>query len=401
MSAARSRPVPPVIRRLAVSGLRTINERTVLVTISAVPGSSAAELARMTGLGAQSVSRILVELEAAGLVMRGEARRGRRGQPAVPIYLDPEGAYAIGCEIGWRHINILITDLGGRILAQHRRDYAFPDARTIVEEVASLARLLMAIVPPERRNRVLDLCIAAPSSIARNVDLLGGSEEDRQAWQRLDLVGELEAATGLKTTIVNDGTAACWGVFALMPHPRPLNLCVIGIDTFVGAGLIAEGQLWEGPSGNAANLGSMVVTEESGRENFVHLIASIYALEKRLRDAGIAVPTGRPTTWDWDALEPVASEWIKASGMALAKVITNTTAIMEFPLAVVDGVMPRPVVERLVKSVSDAIDQLGGLTADHPAIAMGSLGDNASALGGAIRAIYRRHLSRENRDIAS
>lgn len=401
MSAARPRPVPPVIRRMAVSGLRTINERTVLTTVSAVPGSSAAELARMTGLGAQSVSRILVELESSGLVMRGEARRGRRGQPAVPIYLDPAGAYAIGCEIGWRHINILITDLGGRILGQHRRDYAYPDARTIVEEVASLTRLLLAIVPPEHRNRVLDLGISAPSSIGRNVDLLTDTPGAGEAWNRLDLLGELSKATGLHTTLTNDGTASCWGTFALMPHPRPNNLCVIEIDTFVGAGLIAEGLLWEGPSGNAANLGSMVVTEENGRENFVHLIASIYALEKRLRDAGIPVPTGRPTNWDWSSLEPVASDWIRASGLALAKVITNTTAIMEFPIAIVDGVMPRPVVERLVKSVSDAIDDLGGLTADHPTIAMGTLGDNASALGAAIRSIYRRHFSREGRDIAS
>lgn len=401
MSAARPKPVPPVIRRMAVSGLRTINERTVLTTISAVPGSSAAELARMTGLGAQSVSRILIELETSGLVMRGEARRGRRGQPAVPIYLDPVGAYAIGCEIGWRHINILITDLSGRILGQHRRDYAYPDAATIVEEVASLTRLLMNVVPPERRDRILDLGIAAPFSVGRNVDLLGGPPAAGEAWNKLDLLGELNKATGLHTCLINDGSAACWGVFALAAHPRPLNLAVIEIDTFVGAGLIAEGLLWEGPTGNAANLGSMVVTEENGRENFVHLIASIYALENRLRDAGIPVPSGRPGNWDWSALEPVATEWIKASGLALAKVITNAAAIMEFPVAVVDGVMPRPVVERLVTSVSEAMDDLGGLTADQPTIVMGGLGDNASALGAAIRTIYRRHFSRESRDIAS
>lgn len=40
----------------------------------------------MSGLAPQTVSAILNDVEAAGLIVRGEVLRGRRGQPATPIF---------------------------------------------------------------------------------------------------------------------------------------------------------------------------------------------------------------------------------------------------------------------------------------------------------------------------
>ena len=123
----------PGSKRMSGSGIRINNERAVLTAAAVTPGSSSAEIARETGLGPQTVSRILSDLETQGLVMRGDVRRGQRGQPATPIYLDPNGVYTIGCEIGWRHIEVILRNLGGEILGHHRRDYPFPDATVVFQ----------------------------------------------------------------------------------------------------------------------------------------------------------------------------------------------------------------------------------------------------------------------------
>lgn len=392
----------PGAKRMAPAGLRANNERAVLTAVATAPGASAADIARTTGLGAQSVSRILGELEGSGLVYRGEVRRdGQRGQPAVPIFMDPNGAFCIGCEVGWRHLHILIRNLGGQVLGEHRRDYPFPDARTIFGEIGSVARLMTGLVPEQYRSRLLGMGLAMPSGIGRNADLLGASPEDAAAWKGTDILGAAEAAAGMKVFMFNDGNAACWGEIAAYPPPRPNNLAYFLIGTFVGAGLIAEGRLWEGPTGNSANLGSMLVTDRDGKQNFVHLIASITAFERRLAVAGLPIPTGNPVDWDWDSYEPHVTEWLDDAGWALAKTIANTSAVMEFSVVVVDGVMARPIVDRLIERVRHHSDALPVLTSDKPVIEEGRMGGAAPAHGAALKPMYRRLFSRDTADIGS
>lgn len=61
-----------IARGVAQSGVRIANERAVLTLVALVPGLSNADLARRSGLGPQTTSRIVTDLEARGLVMRGE-----------------------------------------------------------------------------------------------------------------------------------------------------------------------------------------------------------------------------------------------------------------------------------------------------------------------------------------
>ncbi|WP_421761512.1 ROK family transcriptional regulator [Devosia sp.] len=386
-------------RKMAAGEMRLNNERAVLTAVATRQGVSGAEIARRTGLGPQTVSRIISDLEERGLVLRGEVRRGHRGQPATPILLNPGGAFSLGCEIGWRHMEIVLRGLAGEILAHHRRDYDFPHASSIFEEIGSLSRLMMGRLNAVEQHRVVGMGLAMPGGIARNIDLVGGGPEDAASWRDLDSVKAMEKATGLPVWLYNDGNAACWAELTALPRPRPNNMCYFLVSTFICAGIIADGRLWEGPSGNSANMGSMIITDSAGQPNFVHLVASLMALETKLRVAGLPVPTGDPQRWDWSALEPVLSEWLNEAGKAIATAIANTGAVTEFPLAVVDGVMPRPIVERLVERVRRHTAQLPTLTFDHVEIRSGIRGVSAPSIGAALLPVYRQLFSRETGDI--
>lgn len=385
---------------MAVSGLRQNNERAVLSVVAALPGSSAAQIARSTGLGAQSVSRILTELENVGLVRRGEVIRGQRGQPAVPIFLDPAGAYCIGGEIGWRHFHVVLINLGGEILGEHRRSYDYPDSSAILPELVSIIQLLTGLVPDAHRARLLGAGLAMPSGLHRNAGLVGAPPEVAEHWKSMDLHAEVGEATGLDIFAFNDGNAGCWAELAALPSPRPSNLAYLQVGTFVGAGLIAQGRLWEGPTGNSANLGSMVVRGSNDQLAPAHLTASLYAFDQRLKAVGQSLPSGNPLDWDWTEFEPVLSEWIADASKSLAHVIMNTSAVMEFDTAIVDGVMPTPVVERLVQAIVDQVAAFPTLTSDRPEIRLGSRGSGAAAFGAALKPMFRRLFSRETTDIA-
>ena len=89
-------------------------------------------------------------------------------------------------------------------------------------------------------------------------------EDQRQLWAKLDLRAALEAATGLPTTWFNDGNCACFAEMVMSPPPRSPNLVHLFVSTYLGAGITAEHKLWEGPTGNSANLGSMLVNCHDG-----------------------------------------------------------------------------------------------------------------------------------------
>lgn len=386
--------------RMQRDSLRLNNERAVLMVVATSQGISPAEIARRTELGPQTVSRIIELLELDGMVRRGEAIRGRRGQPATPVLIDPNGAYCIGCEVGWKHLHILIRDLTGRVLGEHRRDYDFPDTRTIFDEIASLSRLMVSSVPEKFRDRILGIGLAMPGGFGRNLDLVGGSKAQADAWLATDVVARTEAAAGLKTFLLNDGNAACWGELVSRPAPRPDNMAYFLIGSFVGAGLIADGRLWQGPRGNSANLGSMLVTGRDGVQDFVHRIASLEALKPRLVAAfGGTAPTGDPAQWDWERWEPVVADWIDDGAYAIAKTIVNTTAVMEFDIVVIDGLMPKPIVSRFVERARHYLEQLPVLTSDKARIEQGTLGAKAPAMGAALKPIFRRYFSRERDDV--
>jgi len=385
--------INPMSRGVAQSGVRITNERAVLTLLALNPGASNADVARLSGLGPQTTSRIVAELESRALVIRGEVLRGRRGQPATPLFVNPHGAVAIGIELGWRHFEVLVLEISGKTLASVRRSYAFPDARTIFADIAAEVATIRSGLTDVQRSRLAGIGLASPSFIGRNLDLVDAPEEQTALWRDIDLVERLAKETELSVQWFNDGNAACWSEVMAQAAPRPQGLAYFQVGTFVGGGLIANGELWEG-GGHAANLGSIMVSDSEGKLTFVHLIASIMALQRLLTEAGMDVPAGSPFNWDWDALEPVATDWLDSAGLALAKAVINTSAVLELDKAVVDGVMPREIVERLHERVSDHLQALPTLTSEHPPVEMGRMGASAAATGAAQLLLFQRFFSR-------
>lgn len=380
---------------MQTSDVRQANLRAVFTLASLNPGSSAADLSRASKLAPQTVALLLDDLVGGGLLRQGEPLRGRRGQPARPYFVNPSGAYSIGIEVGWQHVEAVMVDIGGEALAHYRRDYPYPDARTMFAELGLITRQFMNRLPEVERPKLIAVGIAAPGGIGRNVDLLGGDQENAGLWRALDLAAEAHKATGLRVHLYNDGNAACWAELSAHPKPRPASFAYLLVSSFIGAGIVAEGTLWQGPTGNSANLGSILVTDRQGERNFVHLLASIYALQQRLAAAGIETPPTAPQAWPWDEWEPHVDAWIKDAAWALAQAVNNAAAVIEFRTAVVDGVMPPAIVERLLVALRECLSQLPALTFDPPQVVRGRLGGAAPSTGAAYLPLYKRFYSRD------
>lgn len=383
-----------VARGFAQSGVRIANERTVMTLIGLNPGASNAQLARLSGLGPQTTSRIVSDLEARELVLRGAVLRGRRGQPATPIFLNPDGAYGIGIELGWRHFEVLLFSMAGVTLASIRRSYAWPDFRTVFAEIAAEVATIRSGMTPRQVERMVGIGVASPSHIARHLVRLGGPAEQAELWGQADLAAELGRALGEPVEWFNDGNAGCWAEYIAQAAPRPRGIAYFQVGTLVGAGIAIDGQLWQGRTGNAANLGAILVPDAQGRASHVHATASILALQQRIEATGGALPPGDPMNWNWDSLEPVATAWLDDAGRVLAAAVVSTRAVMELDIAVIDGSMPRPVVQRMLERVEHHLTLLPAFGWDRPVVVMGRMGGAAAATGAAQLVLFHRFFAR-------
>jgi predicted NBD/HSP70 family sugar kinase len=391
----RPRDILAVGRGIQPTHVRQTNQRAILSVISLQPGISNAELARVTDLAPQTVSAVLADLEQQHLVTRGDVLRGRRGQPATPLYMNPVGALSIGAEIGWRHLEVCLVGIGTQVMSCVRRDYDYPDAATVFETLAAaVAELTAALSPPERK-RLTGLGLAAPGGIGDPASLVPPPPGQQALWAGLDIARAVAAATGLEVSLFNDGHAACWAQRVAHPAPRPLSFVFLVLDTFVGAGIVAENRLWEGVNGTSGNLGAMLVTDAAGHMRYLHEVASLYALEQRLQAAGLVLDTVRQPSPS-PAARAVLDAWIAEASDALAQTLMNATRVMEFELAVIESALPPALTAEVVAATARQMARFPtlGQAARVPIVA-GQLGRSGAAQGAALLRMHRRFFSRE------
>lgn len=379
------------LRGLSHNGVRRANEKAVLTVVAFNSGASNAEISRLAQLAPQTVSAILVDLERDGLIRRGPVLRGRRGQPATPILLNEDGGLAIGVEIGWRHMEVVLLNMHAKVLQRRHVDYAFPDAETVVETVAGITAEFVAGLTSLQAKRLLDLGVAMPGRLAEHLHLLDAPQDQIAQWHALDLADALRTRTGLAVTLFNDGNAGCWAELVALQPPRPANIIYLLVSHFIAAGIVGDGTLWEGPTGNAAELGSILISRAGEAPEVAHRIASVWALHARLTADGHegAYPPRRMA----EPVQDVAtmSGWVEDAARALAQVIYNAITVVEQPLVVVDTVLSRETGATLVDGVLAELAQLPSRTMPSPRVVMGQLGHLAPAIGAAELPLFRRY----------
>ncbi|MEY9198829.1 CRP-like cAMP-binding protein [Sinorhizobium fredii] len=189
--------------------VRAYNERLVMSLVRRHGSLSKAEIARRSGLSAQTVSVIMRSLEADGMLIRGEPVRGRVGQPSIPMRLNPDAVYSFGVKIGRRSADLVLMDFLGTIrLHLHQiHTYPLPDdlVTFIVEGIEKLERQLS----PADRKRIAGVGIATPFELWNWAEEVGAPHHEMDRWRNFDLQAAVAARTPHPVFLQNDGTSAC------------------------------------------------------------------------------------------------------------------------------------------------------------------------------------------------
>jgi predicted NBD/HSP70 family sugar kinase len=379
-------PVHPgdLARGGSQSGVRLYNERLVLSLIRRYGSLPKAQIARVTGLSAQTASVIVKQLEADGLLLRQRPQRGRIGQPPVPLSLNPDGAYSIGLKVGRRSSDMVLVNLVGQVRASVHRTYRYPEPDATLDFVREGLAALQRELKPAQRKRISGLGIATPFELWNWEKEIGAPRDVLQIWRRFDLLGEVAKLSGGPVQLCNDATAACAAELSFGIGSRYRDFVYFFIGSFIGGGIVLNGMLYQGRTGNAGALGSMPVTGE-GPLGVLQLIrsASLYRLEQMISNRGRDPSVLWKSPQDWGDIGQPLDAWIRESSIHLAQAIVASVSLIDFEAAIIDVACPPDVRTRLVERTKVQVAQLDQQGLSPFAVVEGSIGSDARAIGAA------------------
>jgi predicted NBD/HSP70 family sugar kinase len=376
--------------------MRAYNERLVLSLVRRHGSLAKADIARSTGLSAQTVSVIMRGLEDEGLLSRGQPIKGKVGQPSVPMHLSPDGAYAIGLKIGRRSADLALMDFAGEIRHQLNEIYPYPTPAPIVDFAVQGVETLMDGLTATGQDRVAGIGIATPFELWNWAEKVGAPKDKMAAWRDFDLADAIGERCGLPIFVQNDATAACGAELIVGRGVDYANFVYFFVGHFVGGGVVLNNAVYAGSSGNAGAFGPMPMpATDHGKRQLID-DASIFILESQLQDEGLDPSCLLQSTDGWRGFDGQLDAWIDHTGRSLAYAIISSCSVIDFPVAIIDGGFPTSVRHDVVVAARKALGQfdLRGLQA--PDIIEGSVGANARVIGGALLPFFARYLVDQN-----
>ena len=386
---------PTIIRSLSSgvnqSGVRDYNERLLLTLLQRNGPTAGSDLARVANLSPQTVSIILREMEAEGLLSRGTPIKGKVGKPSVPMSLAEGGVLSFGYKIGRRSAVLLLTDFRGAVRHQLQLTYKYPMPAPIFRFLRDGMESILAKCSPAERDRVCGIGIATPFELWKWNELVGAPAEEFESWKDVDFHAELAGFTDLPVSVVNDATAGCQAEHIYGRGKEFRDYAYFFVGAFIGGGVVLNHSVYQGHQGNAGALGSLRSFGPHGESQQLIDTASIHLLEARLSEFGIDPQELWTQPQDWGHLTRFVEPWLGQTAQELAKASLSVCAVIDFEAIVIDGAFPEPVKQALVERTRRYLvnqDMRGLVT---PQIEAGVVGGNARAIGAATSPLFERY----------
>lgn len=372
------------------TGLRDQNARLVLSFIRRHGAMPSAEIARRSGLSAQTVSNIIRALEADDLLIRGEAVKGRVGKPSIPMQLNPTGVLSLGLNIGRRSAELTLIDFKGDQIDAVSTSYAFP---TITDVMAFLQTSMDQLYRdrPDIRARLTGIGISRPNRIWDWLEAIKAPADVMQEWKSFDIGAAITERTGLEAVLENDATSACISELLLGRGSEVTDFAYIFLGAFVGGGLVLNGNIVSGRSKNGTALGPLPVPDGQGGTTQLLNVSSLYSLEAEIQNAGRDPLELRNMDDDWSSIEEALVPWIETNGHYLAICCASIASVVDIEAVMIDGAMPPDIRLRLTEATQRSYQKLDLTGLEEFRIEQGTMGRRARSIGAALLPIHSRY----------
>lgn len=266
------------------SHLRQANARGLLYLLRKNNPCSKADLVRLSGLSAPTVSSGISHLEGLGLVESMGEGESSGGRPPGMLRFNAHHGYVVAADIGGTRLRMMLADLNGDVVTQWStvllRAQKTPAAVCALIKQGIHSMCEQSGVAPAK---LLHITAGAPG--ITNVDTgVVISAPNLRAWHDVPLRDLVHCETNLPAIVENDTNLAAVGEYRRGVAIDIENFVFLAIGTGVGAGIFLQGQLHHGAQWCAGEVGYFGV---SGQDRSPMQVRHTGQLERVLGGGGI------------------------------------------------------------------------------------------------------------------
>ncbi|WP_426226105.1 ROK family transcriptional regulator [Pseudarthrobacter sp. DSP2-3-2b1] len=363
-------------------------------------GLSRVELAQIVGLSPQTISNISRRLLDQHLIVEAGKEGSGPGKPRTMLRLNPAGMYAIGVHLDPAVTTFVVLDLVGAVV-QHSR-IKTPGGNDPAAVIATIAAQIGQLVVDSGVDvtKIAGLGVAAPGPI----DLDNGTVVDPPllpGWDRVELRNALAKATGYSVLVDKDVTSAAVAETWAGGPSGSGSFVFMYMGTGIGCGIVLNDEVVRGTSGNAGEIGHIVVEPEGplcdcGLRGCVKSSAIPQVLVAEAVAAGILDDAGtRHTAADVqhsftklcdlaDAGNSQALAIIDKSAVLVARAVSVVTNTLDVERVVFGGPFWSRMAERYLAKVPALVDASSAARLIHTIEVVGTgVGEDVGAIGAA------------------
>jgi predicted NBD/HSP70 family sugar kinase len=373
----------------SLEALRRLNRLRVIHALRDQGQISRAEIARRTGLSRSTVSSLVADLQADGLVVeRGEpgaAHGTQGGRPPILLSFDASAGAAVGIDFGHSHLRVAVSDLSSRILAEralpldtdHAAEQGLDAAAELVAELLAEANL--------DETQVIGAGMGLPGPILQE-DGLVGSSAILPGWVGVPAIAEMRRRLDVPILVDNDANLGALAEAAFGAGQDANDLIYLKVASGIGAGLLLNGRLYRGTGGLAGELGHFLVDPNGlvcrcGNRGCLETLAATGALVELLRRSHGEDMTVQRMLDLARAGDVGCRRVIADAGRAIGRAISMLINVLNPELVVVGGDLAAAG-DLLLDGVRDSIARAALPSAAEAAgVVTGVLGERAQVLG--------------------
>ncbi len=253
---------------VSMSDVSQYNQNAVIHALRRLGPTSQTEIAQMAGLSLQTVSSIVRSLTSGGLLREVRKESVGRGRPRVIIDIVADARYAVGVHVDPALMSAVVLDLQGSVVTSLTSEDV--DAEDPDRSMDIAAGLVRGAVKDSGINEdhVVGACLAVPGplsakSVVNTVWLPG--------WSGFPLGEALGSRLGMRVPVVKDTLAAVIGEnWVRAGAALESTMVFVYVGTGTGVGLSLNGEPVWGFSGNAGEVGRMLLALGSASARGVH-----------------------------------------------------------------------------------------------------------------------------------
>lgn len=229
---------------------RGYNKKKIIKSFFYNLNSTIPELAKELNLSIPTVTKLVNEMVEDGILNDYGKSDSKTGRKPSTYGLNPQSGYFLGIDIKRHHINIGVCNFNGEIVKQDF-DIPYTEQNSPLEELTEICNIAKDFIDSIDKSKILNACV----NIGGRVNPTTGYSYSLFNISETPLTEIISEKLNIPVCIENDTRSMTYGESIRGSINGEKNILYVNLGWGLGLGMIINGELYEGKSGFAGELG--------------------------------------------------------------------------------------------------------------------------------------------------